>query len=89
MPAKGQRGRRALPAGEAKSRMLSCRVRPEEERAIRAAARAAGKPLALWIRERLLEAARVKTRAAARTRAAQSGGAGSGESSGADPKHGS
>jgi hypothetical protein len=34
--------------------MLSCRLRPEEEAAIRAAAKAARKPLAVWMREVLL-----------------------------------
>lgn len=52
------RGRKPFPKGEALSRMLSCRVRPDEELAIRAAAKAAGKPLALWIRDVLLRAAK-------------------------------
>ena len=53
------RGRKPFPKGEAFSRMLSCRVRPDEEAAIRAAAKAAGLPVAQWIRSALLRAAKV------------------------------
>ena len=47
-------GRPKLPKGEAKSLMLRARVSPEEFHAVERAAKDAGKPLAEWIRKRLL-----------------------------------
>jgi hypothetical protein len=49
------RGRPKFPAGEAKRASVHVRLRPEELARMRAAARAAGLTLSIWIRTRLLE----------------------------------
>lgn len=46
-----------MPEGDALDRQLTCRVRPSEEAALRAAAAKAGLPLAQWMRGVLLRAA--------------------------------
>lgn len=57
-------GRPKLPEGEAKDRMLVCRVRQSEEDAVRAAAAAEGKSVSEWMRETLVSTAERRLRAA-------------------------
>jgi len=51
-------GRPKLPAGEARGEVIMLRLRSDEKRVIMRAARMAGKPYAVWMRQVLLRAAR-------------------------------
>lgn len=62
MAGRGKRGPRPLPKGEALSRVLTCRVRPAEEKLVREAARVLGQPTAKWIRATLVRAAKAVVR---------------------------
>ncbi len=53
-----QRGRPKFEEGQALSRRIACRVRPDEEDEVRAAADAAGMSLSEWMRAAIVAAAR-------------------------------
>ena len=56
--AANQRGRPKFEEGQALSRRIACRVRPDEEDEVRAAAEKAGMSLSEWMRQAILAAAR-------------------------------
>lgn len=53
----GRTGRPPLPDGEARDRVLQCRLRSDELERLRAGAEADGLTLSDWMREQLLSAA--------------------------------
>jgi uncharacterized protein (DUF1778 family) len=60
MPKKRGRGRPKLPKSKALSPTFGARLKPEDEKLVRAAIKASGQKASDWIREALVEKAREK-----------------------------